>query len=696
MTDPARTSLSVITDKVTRAGLRYLARVLRSAHVALVLSGLATAAAGTTACTPKAAVHGPVGKAFTGCLPLTGTSRSALRLSPDGAYLYWTEQVRLHGYEDSWPSTMVVRWPVAGGDPEPQTNLLENPYRVLSDGRLVGIRKDAGVTVWSPSGSELVSLSGNIDHLELLAGEQAVVYREGSSIYRQPVHRQAATWLAYADALLGVDGKDVYIRNEDGDRKDHLERVDGTTGAVTELPWIDNVAKAVPGALVIQDGRGISLRPPDGGEVKTVLPGTGWEVRVGPDGVKAWKRVGPRLDGAIVTAAGADTLPPVLGGDSLEGFVRLPDGRLAFLVGHDLDGDSEVTTGDEVDVCLARADSKEVRVEPRSAPLRWRAAGDAVAAFVKDRLGGGTWHFAAGDAVPGIYVETEATRGDDAAVRADLRALAAAIAKATGDITLFADIKYGGGQRGFSEWWSGTGRRVAWSGTGGATVPDLADYDVLIDTEELADVDLDEEEGGGGPTMAHCRGTVKNTGDHELRELVADCVSGVEDEPLDVEPPNLQPGQVGRFDGLVRRASDASLAVSVHSGNGRDELPGFEKNRHERYVRLARAAAEIADRTYLVYQDASVAGNEVTVRLKAPPEFVRWSDKESKAAAAQEVLTRLGPVILGAGTPAELRRKLRGEQVDSEGRYTITLSITAGDATWTYEDGRLRGGDGDD
>ena len=63
-------------------------------------------------CPPRHDARAPAGagNGFTGCLPLTGTSRAALRLGPGGSHLYWTEQVRLHGYEDAWPSTEVVRW----------------------------------------------------------------------------------------------------------------------------------------------------------------------------------------------------------------------------------------------------------------------------------------------------------------------------------------------------------------------------------------------------------------------------------------------------------------------------------------------------------------------------------------------------------------------------------------------------------
>ncbi len=672
--------------------LRSIAALASARAPALArAAGLAAIVLAVAACPAPRAARGPVGKSFTGCLPLPGTSRTGLRLGPDRHHLYWTEQVRLHGYEDSWPTTAIVRWSLDGGAVEHLTNLMENPYRVLADGRLVGVRKDAGITVWSPFGAELVSLSGSIDHLELLASEQAVVYREGQSIYRQPMHRQAARWLGYADALLGVDGDAVIIRNAN-DSGDHLLRVEAATGKATDLPWQDDVAKAVPGALIIQNDLGIGVRPSAGGPVKTVLTGDGWQVRVGPDGVKAWRKIGPRLDGAIVTASGADAMPPVLGGDSLEGFVRLPDGRVAYLVGHDLDDDGEVTTGDEVDVCLAAGDSQEVRIEPRSAPGRWRAAGDAVAALVKDRLGGGTWHFAAGDAVPGLYLEVGATRGERPgadlaaaqeksrqAIRADLRAVAAAVAKASGDDTLFIDITYADGKRGFGEWWAGTGRRVGWAGTGGATVPALADYDALIATEELADLpvlDADEGEGDEAVAMARCMGTVTNTGDHTLVDLVADCVSGVDDDPIDVTPATLAPGQTGRFEGVVKRVGGANLAVSVHSGNGRDELPGFAKDRYDRYVALDQTAAEIADRTDLIYKEASADGGEVTVHVAALPakDFARWSGQaqEQAAATALEVLERLSPVPLG------------GNDGDS-----IRLRITSGSRTWWFSDGHL-------
>ncbi len=674
---------------------------LRSS-VRFALPAAAAVALALAACGAAGVVKGPAGKSFTGCLPLTGTSRTQLRLGPDGRHLYWTEQVRLHGYEDAWPSTAIVRWPLDGGPVETLTNVLENPYRVLADGRVVGIRKDAGVAVWGPAGTELVSLSGTIGHLEALASNDTVIYQEGESIWRQPVHRQAARWLAYGDTLLGVDGDSVFVRNRDGDGKDHLLRIDGHTAAATELPWLDDVAKAVPGALIVQNDLGIGVRAPEGGEIKPLLTGAGWQLRVGPDGGKAWRRVGPRLDGAIVTAAGADAVPAVLGGDSLEGFVRTPDGRVAYLVGHDLDGDDTVTTGDEVDLCLASAASKEVRVEPRTAPARWRKAGEVVAGLVKDRLGGGTWHFASGDEVPGLYVETPKTLATGPTTRAllfdDVRAFAGAVSAATGDRTLFIDLTYGDGKRGFGEWWSGTGRRVAWAGTGGATVPDLADYDVLITTTDLRDyviegADEDADEGGAGSTMAVCSGTVKNLSDRVLVELVADCVSGIDDDVIEVTPADLRPGQTGRFEGLVRRADGANLAVSIHTGNGRDEVPGFPEHRHRRYVKLEAAAAEVVDRTRLVYKDASVGGATVTVQLSVlpPDDFNKWSMQAQKQAAgtAHEILEQLGPTILGAGTNEDLRRKLAGELVEAEEDYEVRLRINAGERTWWYADGEL-------
>ena len=636
-------------------------------------------------CPPRHDARAPAGagNGFTGCLPLTGTSRAALRLGPGGSHLYWTEQVRLHGYEDAWPSTEVVRWPLAGGPVERLTNLLENPYRVLGDGRVVGVRKDAGVAVWGPAGSELVSLSGTVDHLELLGSEQAVVYREGESIWRQAVHRQAATWLGYADALLGVDGDTVYIRNRPpDDSKDRIYQVDAITGKVTELPYIEDVAKAVPGGLVIQNALGLGVRAPDGGEVKPAATGEGWQIRVGPEAVKAWRKVGPRLDGVIITGAGADPVPPVLGADSLEGFVRVPDGRVAYLIGHDLDGDGEVTTGDEVDVCLARADSKEVKVEPRGVPTRWRQGGEVIATLVKDRLGGGTWHFAAGDAVPGLTIKTPRTRADRAAMWADVREFAAAVAAATGDDTMFIDITYGDDKRAFSEWWAGTGRRVAWAGTGGATVPDLADYDALITTSELEDiVDGDEDsdsESGDGSSRARCAGSVKNTSDHVLVEMVADCVSGTDDEPIEVEPPNLAPGQIGHFAGFVHHASGANLAVSVHSGNGRDEIAGFAEDRHARYVKLDQVADLVLDRTRLIYRDASANGGSVAIHLSAPDDFDRWSGQ------AQELAT---------GTAQDVLEKAGGELFGGAATDKIRLRITAGDSSWTFEDGHLTAAD---
>lgn len=652
------------------------------------LAVAATASLTLAACPSPRAPKGPVGADFTGCLPLPGDSRAALRLGPDGRYLYWTEQVRLHGYENAWPANQIVRWPVAGGPVENLTALMDNPYRVLSDGRVVGVRKDAGVTVWSPNGAELVSLSGEIDHLEVTDDERTVVYRLGESIWRQPMRREAAHWLGYADSLLGVDGTTAYVRNADG-AGDHLIAVDTTTGKRTDLPWQDDVVKILPGALVIQNGLGVGLRPPTGGPVQTVLTGDDWQIRVGPDAVKAWRRVGPRLEGALVTAAGADFLPPVLGGDSLEGFVRLPDGRVAYLVGHDLDGDDGVTTGDEVDVCLAPRTAKVVRVEPRQAPSRWRDVGAKLAGLLQERLGGGTWHFAAGDAVPGIYLEVEAKGRDHAAMWADLRAVADALGAATGDATLFVDLTYADGKRGYSEWWATTGRRVAWAGTGGATVPDLADYDAVTTTSALAylpefddtsDTGDEGEPAGDGSRMASCVGTVVNTSDHRLTGLAADCVSGVDDEPIDVTPADLAPGQIGRFEGVVKAKAGESLWVSIHSGNGRDEIPSFSRDRHRRLLDLEAAANQILDRARLIYRNASADGGLVTVYLAPEPgeDFGAWSGQgqEQAAAIAEEVLRKLGAEALGGVDGDELR-----------------LRISTPKASWTYADGHLTGAD---
>lgn len=646
----------------------------------LVVAGAATLS--LAACPSPRGPRSPTGAGFTGCLPLPGNSRSALRLGPDGRYLYWTEQVRLHGYENAWPGTQIVRWPVAGGPVENLTALMENPYRVLSDGRVVGIRKDAGVTVWSPTGAELVSLSGEIDHVELVAGEQAVVYRLGESIWHQPIRREAAHWLGYADALLGVDGAVVYVRNADGDG-DHLIAVDTATGKRTDLPWQDDVIKALPGALVIQNGLGIGLRPPAGGPTQTVLTGSDWQIVVGPDAVKPWRRVGPRLEGALVTAAGADYLPPVLGGDSLEGAVRLPDGRIAYLVGHDLDGDDEVTSGDEVDLCVAPASAKVVRVEPRQAPARWRDLGPKLTKLLDERLGGGTWHFAAGDGVPGVYLEVAARDRDRATMWSEVRAMSDAMIAATGDTTLFVDLTYRDGKRAYSEWWATTGRRVAWAGTGGATVPDLADYDAVTTTsalDYLVDFDDDSGEVGDGSRMARCIGTVVNTSDRRLTQLAADCASGVEDEPLEITPPDLGPGQIGRFDGVVKVKAGESLWVSVHSGNGRDEIPSYSRDRHQRQLALEAAANEILDRARLVYRNASADSGVVTVYLAPGPneKFAAWSGQgqEQAAAVAEEVLRKVGAAALGGVDGDELR-----------------LQISTSGATWTYADGHLTGGD---
>ncbi|HVV82787.1 MAG TPA: hypothetical protein VHE35_06890 [Kofleriaceae bacterium] len=660
---------------------------------------------GVAACPAPRAPRGPavgVGKGFTGCLPLAGTSRASLRLGPDGHYLYWTEQVRLHGSDDSWPSTEVVRWPIDGGPVEPLTSLVENPYRVLPDGRVLGLRKDAGVTLWTPSGSEVISSATNVEHMELLADQQAVVYLAYGAVWRQPLDREGASWLAAADSLLGVDGNTVITRGSDSDGGGHLYQVDAASGKETELPAQDDAVKAVTGALVTQSDAGVGVRPFGGGDVKTVLGGSGWDLKVGPDGVKAWRRVGPRLDGAIVSSAGAELMPPVMGGDSLEGFVRLPDGRIAYLIGHDLDGDQEVTTGDEVDVCLAAAGAHEVRVEPRTAPIRWRKAGAAIDAFVKDTLGGGTWHFASGDAVPGLYVVDAAVkRKDEAAIRDDVRKLAATVADTTGERTMFIDLTYADGRRGFSEWWSDTGRRITWAGMGGATVPDLADYDVTFkgqfdEVKPAAGSGSGDDGGGDGSdgddgdlTHWRCRGTVTNHSNRTLVKLFADCVGGNDDRKIEVHPQELAPGQTGTFDEVVDRRGTNVLAVSIHTGGGFNEVPGFDEDRHLRYIALDKLAADIADRTDLVYKDTDAGSGTVTVKLAALPpvdhqaRFSAWSGQaqEQAAAGAYELLDRANT---SAPLDASGKTLLGGDKGDA-----LVLRISDGERSWDYQDGHL-------
>jgi hypothetical protein len=669
-----------------RASLRRHAPSIRSALVVAVLA--------LAGCPRAGGVHGPgaVGASFTGCLPLVGNSRASLRLSPDRAYLYWTEQVRLHGYEDAWPSTAVVRWPIDGGGPaERLTNLIENPYRLMADGRVIGFRKDAGVTVWSPTGAELVSLSSSIDHFELLASEKAVVYLSAGAIWRQPVTREAARWVARAESLLGVTGELAVIEYRDADANAHLALVDLNSGKQTDLPYLEDVTKAIGAAFITATSAGIGVRPLVGGATKTVLTGDMWQTRPAPDGLKAWRRDGTRLDAAIVTGAGADTLPPVVGGDSLEGFVRLPDGRVAYLVGHDLDGDDEVTTGDEVDLCLAARGAKELRVEPRAAPLRWRKAGDAIAALARDRFGGGSWHFSSGDEVQGLFIDSKVARSGEADIRADVRATAELVARTTGDETIYLELTYPDGRRGRSEWWAWTGRRITWEGMGNAIVPELKDYAVTFaatfETQTAAEEGAGGEgagdgegDGDGDVTRVRCTGTVTNQSDHQLIELYADCVGGDDDAKIPVTPRDLAPGQVGRYDDVVQRKGDAVLAVSIHTGPGYNEVAGFDLARHARLAKVRAAAEEVADRADLIYKESAVGTGHVTVTLtpRVGQDFGRWSGQaqEAAVATAQDVLQRIGGKAFG------------GEDGDR-----IGLRISAGEQTWRYEDGQLTSDD---
>jgi hypothetical protein len=355
-------------------------------------------------------------------------------------------------------------------------------------------------------------------------------------------------------------------------------------------------------------------------------------------------------------------MPGGTGADARGGFVRLPDKRVVYLVGHDVDGDDEMTNADEDDVCIGPA-SAPLAVTPRSAPRRWLAAAPRLQAFAA-LLGAERWRFSGTGEVPGVTFSGGDRRHDRARRWADVGRAAAAVAEAVGDPTFDVVIEYEDGGRALAEWDPSTARTVRWAGIGGALVPDPSAYEVELSTSALARAD------DGSVT---CAGTVSNRTTRVLEGLAVDCVGGETDQPIPVFPTSLPPGATAHFTGTTPADEDGALVATVHRPSVGESLLTYEPARVERYERIASAAAEVVDRARLTIWDWS-GGAEVGVVLWAPSDFGSYSDA-ARTLAAEIAFDVLGRVD---------RRVFLGEP-DS----ALALTIRAGGETWTYDGKQL-------
>lgn len=619
-----------------------------------------TAGALLAGCRPgaPAAPAAPAG----GCLPLPGTARASLRLAPDGRALYWHERVAFYGYRSTWPALRVARWELGAAAAAEVVDGAGAPFRVLGDGAVVAVG-ESGVVVARAGNAELVSAHDRIEHLEVLADGATAIYLAAGALWRQPLHRVAARRLAAAEALAGLDGdRVVYWR----DGALWSQPAGGGVERAEAVPD-GELVKVLDGAAIVVRADGVAVQPLAGGPARLVLPGT-WEVRPAPDGVRAIRKDGARIEAAIVTAAGADRLPGVRGGADLVGFVRLPDRRVAYLIGHDTDGDGELTTGDEDDLCVGPADAP-LAVTPRTAPLRLAAAAPALDRLAAD-LGLTRWRVSGLGEVPLVTFEGGDRRHDQARRWADVGRVGLAVAAATGDPALNVVIEYGDGGRALSEWDASAGARVRWAGTGIALVPDPASYALELQLDTLT-----RDDDG----LVTCAGSLTSRADRPLTDLVIDCVGGDVDIPVPVFPRVVAPGQTARFSGTTAGDPGGVLVASVHRLASGETFLAHEPARAGRYARIAAAAATVLDRTRLTLWDWS-GGAEVTLELWAPRDFGEYSStaRELAAALAHELLARVDRAdFLGAPDAA------------------LVLTIHAGGATWTFDGATLTEGGGD-
>jgi hypothetical protein len=630
----------------------------RSALAEIVLAVVLVAAA--PGCRPAGSPVHPE-RALSPCLDLPGAARASLRLAPDGDSLYWYEQVPFYGYRSAWPRDRVVRWGLGDDGPTPLFDVAGAPFRVLDDGRVVAAG-DSGMVVWSGGVTELVSEHDQIDHLELVGegASTAAIYAAAGAIWRQPLHRATAARLGAADALVAVEGDDVLVMNGEHLFAHSARPGSGVTPRQLAVPG-GELIKVLGGQMIVRRDDGLALQGIAGGPARTVLPGD-WFTYLAPDGVRAYRRTGTgtgaRIEVAIVGPEGAVRLPDVLGAAAVSGAVRLKDGRVAYLVGFDIDGDGEVSISDEHDVCIGDGEHA-LTVPARTVPRRWVAAAPALDTLAAE-LGASSYRFAASGALPSLTFTGVRRSADRAARWRAARTAAGAVTELLAMSAIDVILEYDDGGRALSEWDARSGRRVAWAGVGAALVADPADYEVVVATDTLTRDDA------GTVT---CAGSVTNRTDHALAGLVVDCVGGDGDAPIPVFPTTVPPGHVARFSGTTAGDADGSLIASVHRPETATNLLTYDPSRAARHERIAAAAAEVVDRSRLTLWDWS-GGVHVGVELWGPPDFIDYSDTARTMAAeiAYDVLARVDRAAWPGDAAAPLE-----------------LTIRAGREVWTYD-----------
>jgi hypothetical protein len=621
-------------------------------RLCLVLAVVAAVTA--TACTRPAPKTASAGDASVTCAALPATYRTSLRLAPDGKSLFWVERISRYGYTSGFPTTRLVEWRF-DGDVVAYGDDLTPPFRVLDDRRVVA-RSEDGVHVWDRGELALISSYGpDVGHFELLGDQSGVVYIAGGWLVHQPLAREAGRRLTAAEDLIGVAGSVVYAR-----RGDHVVAIDTATGATTSLPPVGGRAIEVHGGGVIVDrGTSIVAIPVTGGDAVTVAEGEDWDVRYTPDGVLLQRTVDGRREGGVVSGTAMTPFAAVTGVDGIAGFVRLPDGRGAYLMGHDTNQDGELGYADEADVCIVGAGAKAVAVEPRKVPARHAGIARELDEIVEAHVPGATWRLEGADGLPRVLVTSAKRLGDHAARRATVTALTTAMIAVIGDDAYDVEIKDDTGRRVTSEWQAWSRRRMTFSGAGNMLAASLDEAGLVVEITK-------RERDAAGKLV--CEGTV-TARDATYRDVSLDCAEGARRIAVGAR---LEPGVAVPFSATLDAAPDADLHLIGHHGDDDSVAFALDAARVRQDTSRVAIAEQVLDRTDLALTSYGAEGELMVFDLRAAAGFSEYSHvSRARAAGTAHDLFAAAAVSAFGATP------------DQE----VWLRITDGDRVWNSNGG---------
>ncbi|MEZ4400387.1 MAG: hypothetical protein R3B06_10235 [Kofleriaceae bacterium] len=591
---------------------------------------------------PRAPVFTP----GTRCVALPGTMRDSLQRGPDGRSLYWRERRRVRGFADTWSQWDVVRWDL---DERPPRRMAERAttYRVRADGAVVAPRDDDGLFLWGDT-VEAISWSGAISGFDLVDDATAVYVAGG--LWRQPLTRVASTWLHAGGPLVGrVPGGVVAVVD------DEVLAIDAATGTATTLPLATADLARVFGAYAVYvSERKLEVVGPDRRRA-TVLEGDGLDWWTTPQHVVLLQTTGARTRVATVDADGLRWRPDVDGARWVLGAAPLADGRVFYLLAHDVDGNDRLTVDDEADLCVS--DGAPVVVAPRRLPARFADRAAQLDRVVAD-LGATSWTFTDDDSLPAIELRSARRPTGLADIGDQLGRAVAGVVAALGDPTINVGIAYADHRRGLARFTPSVRRHLRWAGIGAAQQVDPRDREVRLIGQVVR---LDD-------AHARCTGTIENRGARTLTALTVQCAA--EGESVAVSPATLAPGARGQFAAVVDAAADATLRIKVLEGPGEDELSTQDQLADATRAEVIAAAADVLDRVGLVLDDWRADAAEVVVTFHAPAGFDGWS--ASAATNVADVAYRR----FGATGP---------ELLDGHAGQPIVIELVDGDARWRYD-----------